>query len=289
MRNASPFQRTETTSLEEDDDVSMSQDEFTNDEYEAQSSISDESRPDDLLDLLIHNQRQQSFHVSNTAGLVHWLKNDPITSRYLIPIEGEYLGDEFNAACTDRWPPWTDLDEPEYRDGESLMCISRARAAYNFLRHRHGDFAKSFREHLSHDPDFLRDSLQMYMLLHQRWIFTKAAMQEAYGKLEDRFVWVGTCPRVLCNRQVMLPHGFHAEPGRSRMSAYCPLCQEVYDTNCPLDGAFYGPFWAPFFTLVYLKNLHKEGKLMDCPLRRNWDARAPVERYEPRIFGFRVI
>jgi casein kinase II subunit beta len=38
----------------------------------------------------------------------------------------------------------------------------------------------------------------------------------------------GYCPRVLCERQNVLPIGVSEELSTSRVKVYCPRCQDVY-------------------------------------------------------------
>jgi casein kinase II subunit beta len=53
----------------------------------------------------------------------------------------------------------------------------------------------------------------------------------------------GTCPRVLCERQNVLPIGLSEELSNSRVKVYCPKCQDVYvpkGKSLDIDGAYFG-------------------------------------------------
>ena len=81
----------------------------------------------------------------------------------------------------------------------------------------------------------------MYGLIHARFILTPrglAMMREKY--LLGKF---GVCPRVLCERQTVLPIGMSEELRTSRVKVYCPKCEDVYipKKKCPdVDGAYFG-------------------------------------------------
>ena len=63
-------------------------------------------------------------------------------------------------------------------------------------------------------------------------------MREKY--LAGRF---GVCPRVLCERQNVIPVGLSEELRTSRVKVFCPRCEDVYvpKRKCvDVDGAYFG-------------------------------------------------
>ncbi|KAH0794175.1 Casein kinase II regulatory subunit family protein [Histomonas meleagridis] len=66
----------------------------------------------------------------------------------------------------------------------------------------------------------------------------------------------GCCPRVGCNRQHLLPIGLSPNPGEFTVKTFCPLCNDVYDTECQLDGSFFGPYFPHFFIQALKDDLH---------------------------------
>ena len=53
----------------------------------------------------------------------------------------------------------------------------------------------------------------------------------------------GECPRVLCNKQAVIPIGMSQKLKVSRVKVYCPICEDVYVPKKPcqdVDGAFFG-------------------------------------------------
>lgn len=95
-------------------------------------------------------------------------------------------------------------------------------------------------------------------------------MREKY--IAGRF---GTCPRVVCEKQHVLPIGMSEELRSSRVKVFCPRCEEVYIPKkkySDVDGAYFGSSFPHFLLQTY-------PDLYPSPAR--------VE-YIPKIFGFRV-
>jgi hypothetical protein len=57
----------------------------------------------------------------------------------------------------------------------------------------------------------------------------------------------GTCPRVACGEQPLLPIGIVPMPGEMRTKTFCPCCEDIYEADCDLDGSFFGPYFPHFF------------------------------------------
>ena len=75
-----------------------------------------------------------------------------------------------------------------------------------------------------------------------------AMMREKY--VANHF---GTCPRVLCNGQSVLPIGMSEHLKHSRVKVYCPLCEDVYvpKKRCSdVDGAYFGCSFPHIFLQV---------------------------------------
>lgn len=63
----------------------------------------------------------------------------------------------------------------------------------------------------------------------------------------------GVCPRVLCERQHVLPIGMSEEIRTSRVKVFCPRCEEVYmpKKKChDVDGAYFGCSFANILLMV---------------------------------------
>lgn len=91
----------------------------------------------------------------------------------------------------------------------------------------------------------------LYGLIHARYLLTFNGVKAMQTKYEKAIF--GRCPRVACKRQALLPIGLSPNLGEMKVKTFCPCCLDIYDTNCELDGAFFGPYF-PHFFMQALKN-----------------------------------
>lgn len=100
--------------------------------------------------------------------------------------------------------------------------------------------------------------MDLYGLIHARFILSPrglAMMKEKY--MMGAF---GYCPRVLCERQNILPIGVSEELSTSRVKVYCHRCQDVYiprQKQLDIDGAYFGTSFPHVFIKVGICNLFK--------------------------------
>ena len=129
--------------------------------------------------------------------------------------------------------------------------------------------------------DNLEEELQgikeIYGLIHKRFITTSkglALMREKY--LNGVF---GKCPRVVCDKQVLIPIGLSEDLKYSKVKVYCPICCQVYKParhkgrSISLDGAFFGTSFAHIFFMNYPDLIPK---IRD------------KKEYIPKVYGFRI-
>mmetsp|Transcript_24016 Transcript_24016/g.42632 ORF Transcript_24016/g.42632 Transcript_24016/m.42632 type:complete len:206 (+) Transcript_24016:2011-2628(+) len=126
------------------------------------------------------------------------------------------------------------------------------------------------------DPAFLevyKSASELYGLIHARYIQSPqglAVMREYF--LSGRF---GNCPRVLCERQAVLPAGQSEELHHNRVKLFCPRCEDMYVPKhkfSDVDGAYFGTSFPHFLLAAYPDLIpDKEPK-----------------KYVPKIFGFKV-
>ncbi|KAI8381517.1 casein kinase II, regulatory subunit [Radiomyces spectabilis] len=114
----------------------------------------------------------------------------------------------------------------------------------------------------------------LYGLIHARFIITTrglAKMLEKFRKAE-----FGRCPRVLCNLQPLLPVGLSDIPMTKSVKLYCPRCEDIYNPkssrHAAIDGAYFGTSMPHMLFQVHPSYLPSKS----------------MERYVPRIFGFKV-
>ena len=115
---------------------------------------------------------------------------------------------------------------------------------------------------------------EIYGLIHKRFITTPkglALMREKY--LNGVF---GHCPRILCDKQILLPVGLSEDLNYSRVKVYCPVCCEIYKPrvrNNDIDGAYFGTGFPQAFLLAYPDLNPKVNK---------------PKPYIPKLYGFRI-
>ena len=115
---------------------------------------------------------------------------------------------------------------------------------------------------------------EIYGLIHKRFIFTPkglALMREKY--LNGIY---GHCPRILCDKQILLPVGLSEDMKYSRVKVFCPLCEEIYKPRqrCnDIDGAYFGTGFPQAFLMTYPDLNPKINK---------------IKTYIPKLYGFRI-
>ena len=104
------------------------------------------------------------------------------------------------------------------------------------------------------DQNFLeiyQSAMDLYGLIHARFIISPRGL----ALMKDKFMLgsFGYCPRVLCERQNVLPIGVSEELSTSRVKVYCPRCQDVYiprSKQLDIDGAYFGTSFPHIFMKV---------------------------------------
>ena len=131
----------------------------------------------------------------------------------------------------------------------------------------------------------LQEIRDVYGFIHKRFINTP----EGLGLIREKFIngIFGYCPRMLCNKQVMLPVGLSEDIRYSQVKVFCPLCQEVYK---PRD-IFYGYSDKKIIKFdlpdgVFFGTSFPQSFLMHFP---DLDPRINnTLKYIPKLYGFRI-
>jgi casein kinase II subunit beta len=121
--------------------------------------------------------------------------------------------------------------------------------------------------------ELYQNCVDLYGLIHARFIQTPIGLTIMREKfLSGKF---GVCPRVLCDKNNVIPVGMSNEIRTSRVKVFCPRCSDVYypkDRNIELDGAYFGSS----FPHVLMQNFP-----FLYPIQEN-------KEYCPKIYGFKV-
>lgn len=127
--------------------------------------------------------------------------------------------------------------------------------------------------------DDMRETIEksarhLYGLVHARYVVTTrglAKMLEKYKKSD-----FGKCPRVNCHSHPLLPMGLSDIPNVRPVKLYCARCEDIYNPkstrHAVIDGAYFGTSFHNILFQVYPALIPPKS----------------VERYTPRVFGFKV-
>lgn len=99
--------------------------------------------------------------------------------------------------------------------------------------------------------------MDLYGLIHARFIISSRGLHMMRAKYLNGVF--GACPRVLCDRQLVLPVGMSEDLSISRVKVYCPKCEEVYVPRIKfvdIDGAYFGCSFPHIFFQVIIKCLN---------------------------------
>ena len=86
----------------------------------------------------------------------------------------------------------------------------------------------------------------------------------------------GYCPRVLCERQIVLPIAMSEDLSISRVKVFCPRCEEVYvprNRFVDIDGAYFGCSFPSIFFQTFPDLIPKDKAI----------------RYQPKILNPNIL
>ena len=155
----------------------------------------------------------------------------------------------------------------------------------------------------------LSEIREIYGLIHKRFINTPLGL----GLVREKFLdgVYGYCPRILCNKQVLLPVGLSEDMRYSQVKVFCPQCQEVYKPRdifygysqvkvfCPQCQEVYKPRDI-FYGYLTGKKIYKfdlpDGVFFGTSFPQTFLLHFPdldpriinSEKYIPKLYGFRL-
>ena len=178
---------------------------------------------------------------------------------------------------------FVEIDEDFLKNKENLTGIKCDKFMKTLLSEKPSPTIKELTREIIEDLSELRE---VYGLIHKRFINTPLGL----GLIREKFLdgVYGYCPRILCNKQVLLPVGLSEDMRYSQVKVFCPLCQEVYKPtdifygeqigkkvykfDLP-DGVFFGTSFPQTFLLHFPD--------LDPRITNN-------EKYIPNLYGFRI-
>jgi len=253
---------------------------------------------------------------TSSAAPESWISSfcSLIGHEYFAEVSEEFIEDDFNLTglqtqvamykealemILDVEPEEDDEDEEE-EDEEDESLIGEGGEVAGRERRHHSRMAS--------DLSVIESSAEMlYGLIHQRFICSRAGMQQMSEKYE--LGHFGACPRTNCMQARTLPVGLSDIPGEETVKLFCPACLDVYvppnSRFQTVDGAFFGRTFGALFLLTFPDyDLTKRGAdvMQDITSRISGHPEilngffakniAPGlgagHVYEPKIYGFRV-
>lgn len=133
-----------------------------------------------------------------------------------------------------------------------------------------------------------------YGLIHARYIQTPKGMKQILHRYQKGVF--GTCPRVYCDHQPLLPYGQSETPGISPVCFYCPRCQDLFTAQKArhehIDGAYFGPNFAHIFIVQYSLIKPKQeftGTIFGFKMHESSNNHPLKIRFDPMTGGMKVI
>ncbi|XP_017150544.1 casein kinase II subunit beta' [Drosophila miranda] len=187
---------------------------------------------------------------SDETAWIHWFCRQR-GNEFFAMVDEDYIHDKFNLN-------FLDTDVNNYRCAlEVILDLNNGSGSDNVT-----------------DADVEASAEKLYGLIHARFILTNRGIDLMLEKFQKGVF--GTCPRVFCQRQHVLPIGLSDNPGDEMVRLYCPKCSDVYlprsARHANLDGAFFG---TGFPHMLFMVN----------PELRPKRAKA---KFVPRLYGFKI-
>lgn len=167
------------------------------------------------------------------------------------------------------------VDESFIKDSFNLYGLSNSLHLYEpSLRLILDESSDDNSDAMSTDQEELESSAEyLYGRIHSRFILTLDGLHLMKQKYDNREF--GSCPRVFCNEQPLLPVGESDCPSKFFLRMYCPSCKEIYRSSLAeemkIDGAFFGRTFPNVFLMQYPEYVVENGS-----------------KYRPTVFGFEL-
>ena len=176
---------------------------------------------------------------------------------------------------------FVEIDESFIKNEENLVGINY-KNCLKILLSQKSPKDTSLTPQLIEELHEIRD---IYGAIHKRFINTPMGL----GLVREKFIngIYGFCPRMLCNKQFLLPVALSEDMRYSQVKVFCPLCQEVYK---PRDN-FYSylekkPFKFDLPDGIFFGTSFPQNFLINFP---DLDPRInEPTRFIPKLYGFRI-
>ena len=167
------------------------------------------------------SRKRKHFDTDSNSNACEWVSDLVSANPWLCTVEESYINDNFNL----------------YGLSNS---VSDYQNALRVIRGHYYDISSSKSQN-----ELMQSAKVLYGLIHARYLLTFNGVKEIQKKFEKGLY--GYCPRVSCKNQPLLPIGLSPTPGEMAVKTYCPSCQDIYETDSKIDGAYFGPYFPHFF------------------------------------------
>ncbi|KAL1985956.1 hypothetical protein VTN96DRAFT_7221 [Rasamsonia emersonii] len=181
---------------------------------------------------------------------------------YFAEVSEDFIEDDFNlTGLQSQVPMYKEalemiLDVEPEEDDEEEEEEEEEEDEDEFGEGKPSGYRRGERRHarVASDLSVIESSAELlYGLIHQRYITSRAGIQQMLEKYEMQHF--GVCPRVYCNGCKVLPVGRTDTPGQETVKLFCPSCYDIYTPPNSrfqsVDGAFFGTTFGCLFLMTF--------------------------------------
>ncbi|KAA6401740.1 MAG: putative Casein kinase II, regulatory subunit [Streblomastix strix] len=118
---------------------------------------------------------------------------------------------------------------------------------------------------------------EFYIQLHQQYVASPPGLYDVKSKYSQGVY--GKCPRLICQKQHLIPMQLSKDEDQKGIAMYCVRCNEIflpsYLRHARLDGRAFGLSFAALFFIQYPELIPNQKTYL-------------YNDYAPRVFGFRM-
>ena len=211
--------------------------------------------PESILSYLSSNQ---SDVVESTDTDRNWVKNfcSAKKSKWFVEIDDDFLKDKRNYKNIEETLSDHYKDKKDFQKFYKLAVYLISTKNDSVLTEEDEKNDSQIYSNSIDDEKFLEEVAEsLYGLLHARYIVTNPGLIKMAQKFQR--CMFGTCLRVACKSNPVLPIGLSDKPYCFPVKIFCPLCHDIY--NLPdefdfleyTDGAYFGKSFPSIFMLNF--------------------------------------
>ncbi|KAK2947029.1 putative Casein kinase II subunit beta [Blattamonas nauphoetae] len=176
---------------------------------------------------------------------------------------GQAQSDSDNESFDESWVEWfcslkgneffCEVDRDFIEDDFNLQGLSARIKHYTKALDDILDYDSDNKNSETENEEITNSAIELYCNIHQRYLLTPTGLKDMKAKFTQHHF--GTCPRLSCCDQPVLPFGPTTEYGKKHVMLFCPRCEEVFlppsRKSHAVDGAAFGPGFPHLFLMQY--------------------------------------